>query len=59
MNRRIKKKKILAGLSKEERYRRTHCPECDEKIGLFDWYFNEYGFCSINCGFNRYGISML
>ncbi|HEL2164402.1 TPA: hypothetical protein TZC38_001249 [Streptococcus suis] len=44
MNKRIRKKKILDGLSKEERYRRTHCPVCDDKIGVFEWYFNRYGF---------------
>ena len=33
MNKRQRKKKILNGLSTEERYRRTHCPVCEEKIG--------------------------
>ena len=28
MNKRQRKKKILSGLNKEERYRRTHCPVC-------------------------------
>ena len=43
MNKRQRKKKILNGLSTEERYRRTHCPICKEKIGVFDEYFNTYG----------------
>lgn len=46
MNKRQRKKKILNGLNKEERYRRTHCPVCDSEIGVFDEYFNTYGFCS-------------
>ena len=50
MNKRQRKKKILNGLSTEERYSRTHCPICKEKIGVFDEYFNTYGFCSVNCG---------
>ena len=40
MNKRQRKKKILNGLSTEERYRRTHCPVCEYKIGVFDKYFN-------------------
>ncbi len=40
MNKRQRKKKILNGLSTEERYRRTYCPVCKEKIGVFDEYFN-------------------
>ncbi|HEL1613763.1 TPA: hypothetical protein TXL52_001864 [Streptococcus suis] len=59
MNKRIRKKKILDGLSTEERYRRTHCPVCKEKIGVFEWYFNRYGFCSEYCGYEYYGISKL
>lgn len=59
MKKRIRKKKILSGLSKEERYRRTHCPVCKEKIGVFDEYFNTYGFCSEYCGYEYYGISRL
>ena len=43
MNKRQRKKKILNGLSTEERYSRTHCPICKEKIGVFDKYFNKYG----------------
>ncbi len=56
MNKRQRKKKILNGLDKEERYYRTHCPVCDEKIGVFDNYFNSYGFCSISCGYECYGL---
>ncbi|MDV8547355.1 hypothetical protein L3B31_04825 [Streptococcus pneumoniae] len=40
MNKRQRKKKILNGLNKEERYHRTHCPVCDSEAGLFDRYFN-------------------
>jgi hypothetical protein len=36
LNKRQRKKKILSGLNKEERYRRTHCPVCDSEIGVFD-----------------------
>ena len=54
MNKRQRKKKILNGLSTEERYSRTHCPICKEKIGVFDEYFNTYGFCSVNCGHEYY-----
>ena len=57
MNKRQRKKKILNGLSTEERYRRTHCPICKGKIGVFDEYFNTYGFCSAYCGYEYYGIS--
>ena len=39
MNKRQRKKKILNGLNKEERYRRTHCPICDSEIGVFDEYY--------------------
>ena len=46
MNKRQRKKIMLNGLNKEERYRRTHCPVCEDKIGVFDKYFNTYGFCS-------------
>lgn len=35
---------------------RTHCPVCDSKIGLFDEYFNSYGFCCVPCGYEYYGI---
>lgn len=56
MNKRQRKKKILNGLDKEERYHRTHCPVCDEKIGVFDNYFNSYGFCSVSCGYEYYGL---
>ena len=59
MNKRQRKKKILNGLSTEERYRRTHCPVCKEKIGVFYEYFNTYGFCSEYCGYEYYGISRL
>ena len=59
MNKRQRKKKILNGLNTEERYRRTHCPICQEKIGVFNEYFNTYGFCSVNCGYEYYGISRL
>ncbi len=52
MNKRQRKKKILNGLSTEERYRRTHCPICKEKIGVFDEYFNTYDFCSVDCAMN-------
>ena len=38
---------------------RTHCPVCKEKIGVFDEYFNTYGFCSEYCGYEYYGISRL
>ncbi|MDS8689063.1 hypothetical protein RLJ94_00675 [Streptococcus pneumoniae] len=38
MNKRQRKKKILNGLNKEERYHRTHCPVCDSEAGLFDRY---------------------
>ncbi|MGU3769890.1 hypothetical protein [Clostridioides difficile] len=54
MNKRQRKKKILNGLSTEERYRRTHCPVCKEKIGVFDKYFNTYCFCSEYCGYEYY-----
>lgn len=57
MNKRQKKKKMLNGLNKEKRYRATHCPICDGKVGLFDAYFNEYGFCSVSCGFEYYNFS--
>lgn len=56
MNKRIKKKRTLKGLDKGERYIRTHCPVCKDKIGIFDKYFNTYGFCSVSCGYNYYGI---
>lgn len=56
MNKRQRKKKMLNGLDKEQRYRRTHCPICDDKIGVFDEYFNSYGFCSVPCGYEYYGI---
>lgn len=56
MNKRQRKKKILNGLNKEERYCRTHCPVCDSKIGVFDEYFNSYGFCCVACGYEYYGI---
>lgn len=59
MNRRQKKKHLLKGLSREERYERTHCPVCKGKIGLFDSYFNSYGFCCDICGYEYYGISRL
>ena len=44
MNKRQRKKKILNSLNKEERYRRTHCPICDSKIGVFNEYFNSSDF---------------
>ncbi|WP_161800910.1 hypothetical protein [Streptococcus oralis] len=56
MKKRQRKKKILNGLDKEERYRRTHCPICDSEIGVFDEYFNSYGFCCVSCGYEYYGI---
>ncbi|ASI65967.1 hypothetical protein GT95_04935 [Streptococcus agalactiae] len=59
MNKRQRKKKILNGLDKEERYYRTHCPVCDEKIGVFDNYLNSYGFCSVSCGYEYYGLSYM
>lgn len=59
MNKRQRKKKILNGLNKEVRYHRTHCPVCDSEAGLFDRYFNTYGFCSEYCGYEYYGISRL
>lgn len=59
MKKRQRKKKILNGLDKEERYRRTHCPVCDSEVDLFDRYFNTYGFCSEYCGYEYYGISRL
>ncbi|HES9611072.1 TPA: hypothetical protein VPL31_001530 [Streptococcus pneumoniae] len=59
MNKRQRKKKILNGLNKEERYHRTHCPVCDSEAGLFDRYFNTYDFCSEYCGYEYYGISRL
>lgn len=57
MNKRIRKKKLLKDLNKEERYNRTHCRVCDRKVGLFKNYFNKYGFCSIDCGYELYGLS--
>ena len=57
MNKRQRKKKILNGLNKEERYRRTHCPVCDSEVGVFDKYFESYGFCCTPCGYEYYGIS--
>lgn len=57
MNKRQRKKKILNGLNKEERYHRTHCPVCGDKVGVFDKYFETYGFCCIPCGYEYYGIS--
>ena len=59
MNKRQRKKIILNGLNKEERYRWTHCPVCGDKIGVLDKYFNTYGFCSEYCGYEYYGISRL
>ena len=41
MNKRQRKKRVLSKLSKEERYKRTHCPVCEDKIGVFDKYFNK------------------
>ena len=57
MNKRQRKKIMLNGLNKEERYRRTHCPVCEYKRGVFDKYFNTYGFCSVDCGYEYYCIS--
>ena len=57
MNKRQQKKRVLSKLSKEERYKRTHCPVCKDKIGVFEKYFNTYGFCSEYCGYEYYGIS--
>mgnify|MGYP000614735689 CR=1 FL=1 len=59
MNKRQRKKQALSKLSKEARYNRTHCPVCKDKIGVFDKYFNTYGFCSEYCGYEYYGISRL
>lgn len=57
MNKRQRRKKILNGLDKEERYCRTHCPICGRKVKVLDKYFESYGFCSIPCGYEYYGIS--
>ena len=56
MNKRQRKKQALRKLSKEERYNRTHCPVCKDKIGIFDKYFTTYCFCSEYCGYEYYGI---
>ena len=40
-------------LSTEE----THCPVCGEIVDPLDNYFRAYGFCSIPCGAEMYGVS--
>lgn len=41
-----------------ERYMHTHCGICGKKMDLLhDSYFNQYGFCSIKCGMDLYGLS--
>lgn len=57
MNKRIKKKHLLNGLDKVERYKLTHCPICNEKIDPLNKYFMSFGFCSIDCGYECYGLS--
>ena len=44
-------------LSEKEAYRRTHWPICDERVNPFNDYFCRYGFCSIDCGYENYGLS--
>lgn len=35
----------------------THCPVCGETVNPLDNYFRAYGFCSIPCGAELYGVS--
>lgn len=63
-NRNMKTRKIKKQLLKHtkkgsyERYISTHCEICGEKVDIIhDDYFNKYGFCSVPCGMELYGLS--
>jgi len=41
----------------DERYWRTHCAICEKHMDIVrDKYFNKYGFCSVKCGMEMYGM---
>ncbi|WP_349625782.1 hypothetical protein [Leuconostoc citreum] len=60
MRDRQKKKNVLEAFPKgtRERYKYTHCQNCGKKMNVArDKYFNEFGFCSVTCGMELYGLS--
>jgi hypothetical protein len=46
---------------KKQRWRWTkhvhHCSGCDDRLDTRDSYSMRYGFCSVSCGYETYGLS--